>query len=204
LLDLPDVPGIKVVASGFFGSDRGVGFVLFEEGAGPTFNLSAGSRQQVRKQLDFRTNDDEDLALFAEDDVPKLHRKIDAAAKAAEAGKAFGPTRVRGTDLGNMQVETVDGKVRVSVLPFGVEEPYPEQFRPDRLTEVEDDDGIIRPPTAAEVAEYLAVQKAEYEAEVAEYNAELAARRQRLTATLSADEARRLSAALDLPARPLR
>jgi hypothetical protein len=88
--------------------------------------------------------------------------------------------------------------VRLAVLPYGVSEPYGEPFRPERLNQVFDDDlDADRPATAEEEADYLADQKADYEAEVAEHNATLKARRERLTTTLTADEAQELIDALD-------
>ncbi len=167
----------------------------------PSVLFTVGTRAEAIKQMSpppggqVPVDQEENLAVLAADEVTEFDRRLAAGAKAAQAGRPYGPKTITCADVGDIELEAVDGQIRVTVLPYGVDEPYDEPFAPEPLTEVEMDDGT-RPPTAEEVDEYLADERAAYDREVAAHDAARAARRQRLTTYLTPGDADQLRAGL--------
>ncbi|HKT04961.1 MAG TPA: hypothetical protein VJT31_36055 [Rugosimonospora sp.] len=204
-LDIPDGPdGTRTVASDFVGNQVGAAYAVETDPSypdDPGVLFTVGSRVEAVMQISpppggrVPLDREENLAALAGDEVAALGRRLAAAAKAAQAGLAYGPKTVSGADVGDIEVEAVDGQVRITVLPYGIDEPYDEPFAPQPLTEIDGDDGV-RPPTAEELDEYLADERADYDREVAAYDAARYARRHRLTAYLTPAQARQLRGGL--------
>lgn len=190
--------GLFSVASDFVGGpDGGVGFSIQADlGEHELYTtLTAGTKRQVVRRLD-----GDDVAFFGTDESKRLHKAIADATDAAKAGRRQGPTRIVGDDLGDVDIESTGSHVRIRVVPYGAEDTYAEYqgepFHYDPLTEVEGDDGPPRPPTAEEIANDRAEQKAEYDADVAAYEKERQARLDSLTADLTVEQAQALIAGM--------
>lgn len=201
-------PDLQCIVSSTFletDPDTGVGIayaVDASDPADPYIWLTVGSRDEAIRQMNpwpkdhTPTIDEDNVACLDDETTTKLGRRLQAAAKAAETGREFPTKTVNGSDCADIEVEAVGDHVRITVVPYGLDEPYEEPFTPEPLTEVETDDGELREPTDEELADWMADERATYDAEVADHEAAQAARRQQLTTFVSPSQARQLRAGL--------